>query len=445
LGLQAQQVKILIVIANYYPVHNPNVFRWAAIAEYWSHQGKEVHVLTTKHGACPLAEEMNGVQVHRTGHASLKDLHAAWTGKSNDRNIPNSAEADQAKSNQINTTSEKLVDLTWRKFYWPDGAMPFISPGIKRSKELMEHHVFDRVYSVGLPFSCHIIARRLKGLNPNLNWHMDIEDPFCYSKEFFVNNHKLYRTKNIKEEERAFQMADSISVTNENAKLEYRPYFHEELHKVSIIPPLHLPTDQSPQEVFDPGKTHFGYFGAFYKDVRSPENFLAFLSYIKANHQAWLEDKQFHFYGQANRFSAPIFKSYWELDKYVQIHGMVDRDQSIALMNQMDVLINFGNTTSYHLPSKSVDYLSTSKPILNIKEHPNDSFELFANNYDACFHINLQKDKSEQQFENLNNFLDAQELRSKTNSAVAESRKNSFDMQPYLIDQISKSYLNPTS
>lgn len=429
-------MNILIVIANYLPVHNPNVFRWSALAEYWVRSGNQVHVLTTKHTAVEQTETINGVQVHRTGYATLKDLQHGLIGKENTRNIPNVTKEKKDKSSKW---LETTVDLSWRKFYWPDGSMPFIRPGTKLGSTLIKEYHIDKVFSVGLPFSCHLIARNLKEKNPTIHWHMDIEDPFCYSKEFWVNNFKLYKHKNIREEEKAFQLSDSISVTNEEARLKYREFFPEELHKLTVIPPLHIPSKTINQQLeLEKGKTHLGYFGSFYKNVRSPEKFLEFLSYIKANHSDWMDKHVFHFFGQANKFSTPIFEAYWELDRYIEMHGLIDRDASIDAMKQLDVLINFGNTTSYHLPSKVVDYLAADKKILNIKAHKKDSFEAFAN----------ANEISEKRILNIS-FHDATEFKvyfEKLNTFIAvKEAEDNFEITQYSTQVIADQYLDSTT
>ncbi|MBK9744729.1 MAG: hypothetical protein IPO94_18110 [Saprospiraceae bacterium] len=42
----------------------------------------------------------------------------------------------------------------------------------------------------------------------------------------------------------------------------------------------------------------------------------------------------------------------------------------------MDALINVGNTTTYHLPSKIVDYLGANKPIVNLISNDDDSVKI---------------------------------------------------------------------
>ncbi|MBK8349312.1 MAG: hypothetical protein IPL08_17495 [Saprospiraceae bacterium] len=43
----------------------------------------------------------------------------------------------------------------------------------------------------------------------------------------------------------------------------------------------------------------------------------------------------------------------------------------------MDILINIGNITEYHLPSKIIDYLAAYRPIVNLMSNENDSVKHF--------------------------------------------------------------------
>jgi hypothetical protein len=56
-------------------------------------------------------------------------------------------------------------------------------------------------------------------------------------------------------------------------------------------------------------------------------------------------------------------------------------------MQDADLLVNIGNTTSYQLPSKVVEYASTGKPVLNIYKIHNDSSTQFFSSYGACLNV----------------------------------------------------------
>lgn len=377
-------MRILILLAQYYPVRNPNVYRWAAIAEYWARQGHEVHVLCTRRAGAPDESLQNGVQVHRAGHATLLD----WV-----YNVLNI----KARRGEINTEKpgkaglarkilEKIIDYTWRTLYWPDGSCLWYNPGKKRALQLQKRHDLQAVISVSLPFTANLIAMAMKQQYHHLHWHMDIEDPFSISNEFWVNNFILYHNKNFRAEGIAFQWADSVSVTVASAKSAYEKAFpaHQLQEQIQVIPPL-INISNSLQnydyQLFEKGKITLAYFGTFYERVRMPGALLEIMTAFFEQFPAWKARVQLHFFGEIPAKAWAVFEQYHDLQSNITFHGLVTRETVADAMQQADFLLNIGNTTNYHLPSKSAEYLTSGKPIINICQHPQDTFADFMKDY----------------------------------------------------------------
>ena len=56
-------------------------------------------------------------------------------------------------------------------------------------------------------------------------------------------------------------------------------------------------------------------------------------------------------------------------------------------LHEASVLINIGNKSSYQLPSKVVEYVSSGKPILNISQVERDSSMAFLQSYPAVLNL----------------------------------------------------------
>ncbi len=336
-------------------------------------------------------EEINGVAVYRAGHNTLKDKLYNLRGANERRN---EVTTSVPQSGLLNRLTEWVVDKTWRKNYWPDGSQLFLKPGIEKGKEIIANRAITHIVSVGLPFTCHWIAKSLKQASPNVHWHMDIQDPFCYSKEFWVNNFEKYAEKNKKAEALTFELADSISLTNEKAKDRYAKLFSGQSGKMTVMPPLFH--NESAESSYDmqlyPAKIHLGYFGSFYDGVRSPLLFLKFLKYLHAFDETLFDKIQFHFVGQMDRNSYPMFDLYPEIRRFMVLHGFKNRSETLSAMQQVDIVMNFGNSTDYHLPSKVVDFLHVGKPILNLTSIEEDSTQLFLGSYPDIYNLKLRQD-----------------------------------------------------
>ena len=387
-------MRILLIISQYKPAQNPNIIRWESLVKYFIGNGHKVSILTTGRRPLPLIEEIDTIKVHRAGHNTLKDwMYDLFRIKHRRHELgykPN-------KASLLSRLLEYIIDQTWRRYYWPDGSQLFLNPGIKKAKQIIEDENIEQLISVGLPFTCHWIAYQLKLKNSKLRWHMDIQDPFCFSKEFRVNNFAKYEKKNIKAEKNAFDLADSISITNEKAKHIYTEYFPETANKIIITPPLFTlppPVDEA-EPALSPTIIHIGYFGSFYENIRSPENFLKFCKRLKKQSPELYARLKFHFIGQQNAYSSHFFEAFHQISKAFIFHGFVKRSQVFELMANMNFLINFGNSTNYHLPSKVVDYLYANKPIINLTSIDDDSCKYFFVNHPDIISLNLSDNDAE--------------------------------------------------
>jgi len=385
-------LKLLIIITPFIPYQTPNTIRWTSLIDYFLTKEIEISVLTTKISAdlVPRTDNKN-YKIYRAGYNTLLDWTQDKFSTQTKRGLPKESEKPVIPKG-YNSFVERIVDFTWRKNYWPDGSKLFFKKGIKKGTEIITSDGITHILSVGLPFTCHWIAYHLKENFPNLHWHQDIEDPFSYSDAFWVNNFKKYKEKNIDAERKAFHLSDSISVTNERAMEKYKEMFSDSAHKLSVIYPIFSEYNQKSISdlIINNEKLHFGYFGSFYTGVRSPEPFLEVLRYILKHNKETFDKFHFHFFGLQNKYSFPIFEKFDRLSDHISLHGFYDRDRSMYAMKQMDVLLNFGNSTDYHLPSKVVDYLYCNKPIVNIHSIENDSSKKFFSNYSDILNLNTE-------------------------------------------------------
>ncbi len=387
-------MRLLVLNIQHYPAMSPNVFRWAAIAEHWAGQGHEVHVLCSRHSERPAEERIAGVQVHRAGQATLLDWAYNLARRSKRRSEPGGG---SGATGLFRHTLEKIMDLSWRKLYWPDGSCLWYRPARRKAEALHSATPFDAIISVGTPFTVHWVALAVKVRFPTVRWLMDIEDPFCFAEEFPINNFALYRRRNYRAENRAFRLADRIVLTNPAALSRYASIFPREAGKLSVVPPLYaLPppvvnVDLPPRQE---GEIRMGYFGTFYHKIRTPARFLALLEEVFLQSPDLRARLQVHFFGALEPEFVEMFRRYTALAPNLVLHGMVTREATAACMQAMDVLLHIGNTTDYHLPSKSADYLCSGKPVVNIAACEHDSFHYFAGNYPRLLHLYINEESA---------------------------------------------------
>lgn len=429
-------MKLLIILAQYHPALNPNVYRWAAIAEHWVAEGHEVHIICTRRSGLPDEMVIEGVEVHRTGQNSLLDW--SYNALRSERRRGEAGGDLPARHGKWRTWLEKIVDYTWRSFYWPDGRCLWYWPARKRAKRLLQTQHFDGVISVGAPFTAHLIGLSCKRAQKDLTWLVDIEDPFAFVKEYFINNRQLYGRLNYRTEARVLRKADAISVTVETAKAAYAKHFPESASKITVIPPIFDSAALQPLEqlkCFETNHTHIAYLGAFYTPIRTPDAALELLHQLLSKHPEWREKLIVHFFGEVEYAAKAVFEAYPHLTDNLRLHGLVDRTTVAAAMAQTDFLLNIGNTTTYNLPSKSADYLASGKPIIHLSTSKPDTFQTYMAGHPLLLSVKTEAINA-QTCAALSTFL-AQHKGAQMNTKEIESR-----IKPYQTAQIAEQYLS---
>ncbi|MEZ4963567.1 MAG: hypothetical protein R2830_27335 [Saprospiraceae bacterium] len=387
-------MKILIISALYYPARSPNVYRWDAIARLWAAQGNEIHWLCTRFGDEPAETKVNHVYIHRTGYHTLLDWVYDKLGTAGRRGTLG---AGKPRSNGFRKFIEQIVNLTWRKVYWPDGSCLWYFPAKRKALQLMLSHSFDVIISVSLPFTSVLIASAIKKKYPHVRWLMDIEDPFSFVEEYFINNRAFFKQRNITKEGRALRLANRVAVTVEAARQKYLACYPLLENKIAVAPPLfeEIETDfnKEPGVELEPAKIHLAYFGTFYFPIRSPEGLLGLIGQVISLCPEMRKKLVFHFAGTIPLEYAGRFQDF-PAPEMLRFYGLVSREQVAAMMVRMDFLLNIGNSTDYHLPSKSAEYLMSGKPIVNLASCTADTFATFMKNYPLILNLVLKSNKA---------------------------------------------------
>lgn len=391
-------MKILILAPYYFPNINPRAHRWTSIAEHWVQQGHEVHLITSKHKNFPRTHLHQGVQIHRHGFNSLKDVLYYFTDSNSKRGEVKQKHKNAGKKGAL---LQWINDKIFRKIYFPDDAFTWYFPARRAAKNLMQAKKFDLMISVSLPFTAHLIGLSLHKKLSQTPWIADTGDPFAFQPLHPLNNTFLFGRINEKLEKRVAQNADFITLTNEGAVNMYARLFPEQKHKFVCIPPLYKQTTSEKERRKKAGNTKdkikgekikIGYFGSFFRKVREPRPMLAFWSNFLKVYPEFSGKLELHFYGNIFENFLKDFQAFPNLKESIFLKGMVGKKEVEEEMDRMDFLLNVGNATTFQLPSKSVDYLASGKPLINFVSVEADTFANFLENRTEIINIYLEEE-----------------------------------------------------
>lgn len=117
----------------------------------------------------------------------------------------------------------------------------------------------------------------------------------------------------------------------------------------------------------------------------------------------------------------------------VILHGRVSPQDAKKYMMSADILVNMGNTISNMLPSKTIDYISCGKPILNLCKIPNCPTIPYMEKYPLALTLMEANEISEELVERVATFC--AENKGK-NLSFAEVKEIFYDCTPEYVGEI---------
>ena len=377
--------KILIISHQFLPFVSPRTTRWSLLIDELTKRGNEVTVLT---GTAP--EELK------------KNYEVLYFGNKKFSSNINKVRTDSQDSSNnylkkiIYSILKAIYRFLFKTFSWPDYAMFWAFTIFKNRKHI--ENKFDIIISVSLPFTSHLCAYILQK-RISADWYMDIGDPFSLKINSPENNKIIYSYLNKYYEQKFYQNASKIIFThNEVAEL-HQNKFNIDRTKIVIGYPIALLNEKRIKNSltfnYKDNPLKIGYFGAFTKSVREPNNYII-------NIANSLDDEikhEWYIHNESKKFFSSI--------KNISSHQFLDilpRELALETMvNNMHVLLSIGNFNKYQMPSKVIEYLSLGKPVLHFAEIEDDPLYNFSNLFDNLKIINSKTTKNEldNYFENI--------------------------------------------
>lgn len=263
---------------------------------------------------------------------------------------------------------------------FPNNLRWYYKGTLRKLKKLNSEQKIDVIFSICSPFPAHMAAQKFKEMNKEVKWVTYTVDPYATSER--LNNIALFQkyrnNYNLKFESLIYSKSDYNLVSEEVFQFESN-LFEEYKHKTTSLPYLLSKPGEKSGNYFEKTKVNLVFAGRFYEDIRNPDFLLA--SFLKISDNSI----QLHLFSQSNCEHI--------VDQYINIsggriikHPLVSIDEVLNVLLDADVLINVGNSNSSFKPSKTFEYISTGKPIINF--YRNNNFDEVLLKYPLAIQIN---------------------------------------------------------
>lgn len=438
--------RAMIISASYRPLLNPRAFRWSAIAEHWGSEQRLIDVIGAWAPGLERKEILSGVRVFRTGGALVERLRSKLRPSSRTTTVADVTTAATAEfgavklKNFIKSALRWAHDLYWKNLYWPDYACLWYFPALRQAEALLKERKYDTLITVSDPFTSHLIGRTLKKRHPQLNWLVDLGDPFSFREDNATNNFDLYQQRNLRIERDVFSLADSVTVTTESTRVRYCELFPGSADKIQVIGPLASTTRES-DSTDSPLKGNSNYklvfAGTLYRHIRNPHYLLKLYEVLLSGKLG--QKLELHFFGGIDDCRSYFAPYESEFGKSLYLHGLVSREVVAEALRSADLLINIGNTNSYQLPSKVVEYAALGKPLAHLSSVEQDCSDEFLSSYPLALRIDSADSADDTKIANQARQIET--LLSKPKPRMTD-REIQTVLAPYTINCISERYLN---
>lgn len=349
-------MKILIVAARFPPCNVISSLRPYSWAKYWSKEGHQVDVLTTKskYANNDLKFRLEGFNVDYVAIPFLDLIHSFCLKK------------DVSPTNHGDMRKNSLLDQLRARGVFNTCRMPDIHDlwALKCISKLFNAK-YDAVISTGWPYSTHFVGYFLKITGRTSKWICDWRDPWIFSNPLFVGLPLFDSIEKIIEK-RFHAVANNVTTVTETwanclAKVYKR--------KVDVIYNGFAPEDHESLE-----KTYFWknekrkfrivHTGSIYK-YRVPDPFFEAVNLLINEGVLNVDNFEIDFAGD---FPAKAIETF-NLLSYCKDYGRIAREDALRMQRDADCLLFMDwadNNQSGVLSAKIYEYLYSDTPILSV-------------------------------------------------------------------------------
>lgn len=264
----------------------------------------------------------------------------------------------------------KTINYIAKKIIFPDFLALEKNKILNKILSLHSKSKYSCIIGAAYPFTVFEIGKLLKIEMPDINWVLDMGDPFAKNSALCLKGTKYIKAS--KYEENNLQYADGIVVTNSNTVLALQEQYKSlKSTKFFVIPQaveiLKVKNDIKKE---NSDIIRLIYAGIFYKNLREPFKLFSAMSFLGEN---FILD----IYGQKNVYN--------DLSSNIKFNGSVKNELIFSEYENSDILVFIDNAYGVQTSGKIYELVSMKRPILFIYDNLDSPLKLLLSTYNFVF------------------------------------------------------------
>ncbi len=362
-------MKILIITHYYPPLNTIGALRPYSWAKYWSLCGHDVYVLTTK--KYPFDGNLD---LTRNNHINAKVIEVPYSGILANTILSKNKITRSFSSNIKNNKSNYIIELAIKfrrkylanyldlRHYWINGA-------VEEGKKLIKQKNIDVMVSTFPPYSVHVVASKLKGTFPSLQWIADYRDLWTGNPR--LGGKGVVALLQEKKEKRYLKNVDNVVTVSQDLA----DYLNILLNKKT-----HVITNGFDSEDFLSLDNYYSfdnksvrrivYTGSLRAKNQDPGVFFSALEQLISEEQVLTKKINVLLYGDIYDFDVSNYKCL-NASGIIKFMGRVSRKKSLEIQRDSDALLFVNWENSYKLSNgiitgKIFEYISSGTEVISV-------------------------------------------------------------------------------
>lgn len=296
------------------------------------------------------------------------------------------------------TLINKVYGYVYKLFHLPISSKKLVGLLTEKIIELDKKNNYDAIFAVINPSETAEAVASVKKIYKNSKVVLYEIDPnsnrFCGKLSCFQ---KYWKYKTTKWELKTYEVYDYI-IHMETHKKHYSQMMFSDYFEKSIFLdiPNFIPNKLAKAENGDVVKMLYG--GAFYPSLREPYYMVRLLSKL-----CNIIDIELDIYtGTSMRSELERLNNEYT---FISLHKEVSESKLNQIMADSNILISVGNKDSDFLPSKTLMYMGTGKPIIHFYYDDNDVSLKYFRNYPLVLLVDQRKEINAKLIDDILSFL----------------------------------------